>query len=84
MDDIRPPIPPDSTRFTHLLRRHMRDRGYAYNTEKTYIHWIKYFIRFHGNKHPKKLLDHSDVRTTETYTHVPGRGAMGVISPLDS
>ena len=25
-----------------------------------------------------------DVRTTEIYTHVLGRGAMGVISPIDS
>jgi integrase len=32
----------------------------------------------------RKLLDHSDARTTEIYTHVLGRGGMGVISPLDS
>lgn len=156
MDDIRPPIPEESTHFIHMLRRRMRSKGYAYKTEKTYVHWITRYIRFHGRRHPQKLgaehidqflsylaneqncapatqrialnaliyvyrkflqLDleqltfeqarlkrrlpvvlthaevrhllermqgHSDVRTTEIYTHVLGRGAMGVISPVDS
>jgi hypothetical protein len=42
-------------RLLDLLRRHMRDRGYAWKTEKTYIHWIRRFLRFHGLRHPDSL-----------------------------
>ncbi len=59
MDDIRTPIPRESTRFTHMLRQDMRDKGYSYQTEKTYLHWVKRFIHFHGDRHPKNMgADH--------------------------
>jgi len=55
MDDIRPAIPPGSPRFIHCVQRDMRDKGYAYQTEKTYIHWIKRFIFFHKRQHPTTM-----------------------------
>ncbi len=55
MDDIRPNIPPESRSFIHSLQRSLRDKGYAYKTEKTYIHWIKRFIFYHKKKHPQDM-----------------------------
>jgi len=41
--------------FLNSIRQFMRTRGYSIRTEKTYIYWIKYFIRFHGRQHPQTL-----------------------------
>lgn len=41
--------------FLESVRRTMRLRGYAMKTEKTYLHWIRYFIRFHKLKHPQDM-----------------------------
>ena len=53
--DIRTPISPQSTRFLDRFRNFIRLRGLAYKTEKTYVFWIKRFIRFHGRKHPEAM-----------------------------
>lgn len=55
MDDIRPAIPSGSQKFIHSIRRDMRDKGYAYQTEKTYVHWIKRYILFHNRQHPARM-----------------------------
>ncbi|MEM8564411.1 MAG: integron integrase [Pseudomonadota bacterium] len=55
MDDIRHAIPAGSNRFTHQVRQDLRARGYAYQTEKTYLHWIKRFILFHKKAHPRQM-----------------------------
>ena len=41
--------------FLDKIRRTMRLRGYAMRTEKTYLYWIKYYIRFHKRQHPAEL-----------------------------
>ncbi|GAA6134244.1 hypothetical protein NBRC116188_10330 [Oceaniserpentilla sp. 4NH20-0058] len=41
--------------FLNQIRQTMRMRGYSIRTEKTYIGWIKHYIRYHGRKHPAEL-----------------------------
>jgi uncharacterized protein YfbU (UPF0304 family) len=38
--------------FLNGISRYMRLRGYSGKTEKTYLHWIRYFIRFQQRRHP--------------------------------
>jgi Phage integrase, N-terminal SAM-like domain len=64
------PYPPSPPRFGNatqpLLAEHkpklpdqvrsvLRFRHYSYQTEKTYIHWIKRFILFHHKRHPAEM-----------------------------
>lgn len=49
MDDIPVSIDPASRKFIPLLRSFMRKKGLAYATEKTYIYWIVYYIRYHSD-----------------------------------
>ena len=41
--------------FMEDCREVMRSRHLAYRTEKSYLHWIKRFILFHGKQHPGTL-----------------------------
>lgn len=43
------------SKFLESLRQNMRLRGYALSTEKTYILWIRRFIRFTGDEHPQNV-----------------------------
>ncbi|WP_341581688.1 integron integrase [Marinobacter metalliresistant] len=53
--DIPTPIPAQPTRLLDKVRSFLRLRGMAYKTEKTYLFWIKRFIRFHGLQHPQDM-----------------------------
>ena len=55
MDDIRTPVAANPTRFLDQLRVLMRERHLAWTTEKTYLRWIRGFIRFHNRRHPAEL-----------------------------
>jgi hypothetical protein len=37
------------------VREVLRRRHYSYQTEKSYIQWIKRFIAFHGMKPPREM-----------------------------
>ena len=41
-----------ASQFIEELRSCFRVRGYSPYTEKTYLLWIRQFIRFTGNVHP--------------------------------
>ncbi len=41
--------------FLDKVREAVRVRHYARTTEKTYVHWVKCFILFHGKRHPKDM-----------------------------
>ncbi len=45
----------DSPRLLDLLRREVRDHHYALSTEKAYVHWVRFFVKFHGLTHPREL-----------------------------
>jgi integron integrase len=42
-------------RLLDQVRAAIRTRNYSRKTEKTYVYWIRYFIHFHGRRHPAEL-----------------------------
>jgi len=43
--------------FMDECRTAMRSRHFAYRTEKSYLNWIRRFIRFHSKQHPSTLAE---------------------------
>ncbi len=55
MHSIPVSIKPRSGRFVDKLRSCIRLNGLAYATEKTYVYWVCFFIRFHNKRHPEEM-----------------------------
>jgi hypothetical protein len=36
----------------------MRALHYSYRTEQVYLHWIRFFIRYHNKRHPREMGQH--------------------------
>lgn len=51
-----PDTPPErQPKLLDLLRRAVRDKHYSLSTERTYVYWARWYIRFHGLRHPKDM-----------------------------
>ena len=48
-------IPETRPRLLDQVRQTCRTRHLSYNTEKSYVNWIKRFVRYCGTKHPLEL-----------------------------
>lgn len=44
-------------KFLDRLSEAMRSRHYCRRTERTYRHWVKRFIHFHGVRHPETMAE---------------------------
>ena len=46
---------PSNPRLLDVVRARIRTKHYSIRTEKSYVHWIRRFVAFHGNQHPREL-----------------------------
>jgi integron integrase len=46
---------PKPPKLLDRMREAIRVRHYSLSTEKTYLHWVKRFIYFHGKRHPAEM-----------------------------
>lgn len=57
MDSASPAILPASypPKLLDQVRRCIRDKHYSLRTEEAYVYWARWYIRFHGLKHPRNM-----------------------------
>lgn len=49
------PLNSPPPRLLDQLRERLRYRHYSLSTEKLYVYWARFFIRFHGLRHPRDM-----------------------------
>jgi len=71
------PVPPNHVPGTFIreLRVNMRASRLALTTERTYLHWVRSFIRFHRYRHPR------DMAATEVDQYLSWLAAERRVSP---
>ncbi len=52
---LQVPQPGRQPRLLDQVRDAVRRKHYSYRTEKTYLHWVRRFIFFHGKRHPAEM-----------------------------
>lgn len=53
---VKPRTPPlQSTRLLDQVRERVRYLHYSLSTEKVYLYWVRFFIRWHGLRHPRDM-----------------------------
>ena len=55
MGNAAPPEVNAPPRLFDQLRDCIRMRHYSIRTERTYAHWVRRFILFHGKRHPREM-----------------------------
>ncbi|MBL8377547.1 MAG: phage integrase N-terminal SAM-like domain-containing protein [Burkholderiales bacterium] len=53
MKPDRPPL--HSKRLLDQLRERIRYMHYRLSTEKVYLYWVRFFVRWHGLRHPAQM-----------------------------
>ncbi len=47
---------PKPVKLLDQLRNAIRARHYSPRTEKAYVYWVRFFIRFHKLRHPQRAM----------------------------
>ena len=50
---------PQSQRLLDLVREVLRYRHYSLKTEQAYLHWVRFFVRWHGRGAGDAILEHA-------------------------